>query len=138
VSESPIEQLLGALDRRDLEALMALMAPDARLLTVDGRRAEGTAGVRELLADFLATLRSSKHTVTAQWHQGDVWIAEFEGTYELPDRSKIGALPRACVLRAGADGIAELHAYGAHENQLSDRGTGEQGMRIGGRWIPPL
>ena len=117
---------------------MALIAPDCRLLVVDGRRAEGEAGVRELFTEFVATVRSTTHRVTAQWHQDDVWIAEVEASYELRDRSKISALPRACVLRVGPDGVAELHFYGAHEHQLSDHRTGEEGMRIGGRWIPPL
>jgi ketosteroid isomerase-like protein len=138
VSASPIEQLLGAIDLRDVEAATALVAPDCRMLTVDGRRAEGKSGVQELFAEFVATVRSTTHTITAQWHQEDVWIAEVEVSYELSDRSKISALPRACVLREGPDGVAELHFYGAHERPLSDHGSGEEGMRIGGRWIPPL
>jgi ketosteroid isomerase-like protein len=138
VSESPIEQLLGAIDKRDVEGAMALMAPHCRLLVADGRRAEGAAGVRALLTDFVATVRSTTHSITAQWHEGDVWIAEVEASYELRDWLKISALPRACVLREGPDGVAELHVYGAHERQLSDQGTEAEGMRIGGRWIPPL
>jgi ketosteroid isomerase-like protein len=138
VSESPIEQLLEAIDKRDVEASMGLMAPDCRLLAVDGRRAEGEAAVRELLSDFVASVRSTTHTIIAQWHQDDVWIAEFEVNYELTDRMKMSAVPRACVLRQGPAGVAELHFYGAHERPLSDHRTGEEGMRVGGRWIPPL
>jgi ketosteroid isomerase-like protein len=138
MSESPIDQLFGAIDKRDVEGAMALMAPDCRLLAVDGRRAEGEAGVRALLTDFVATTRSTTHRITAQWHQDDVWIAEVEASYELIDRVKMSALRRACVLREGPDGVAELHFYGAHERQLSEHRTGDEGMRIGGRWIPPL
>src|SRR2546428_11551061 len=138
MSESPIEQLLGAIDKRDVEGAMALMAPNCRLLAVDGRRAEGEAGVRALLTDFVATVRSTTHRITAQWHQDDVWIAEVEATYELTDRLRIGALPRAFVLRDGPDGFVELHVYGAHERQLTEHRTGDEGMRIGGQWIPPL
>src|SRR5438552_1222430 len=117
---------------------MGLIAPNCRMLVVDGRRAEGDAGVRELFTDFVATVRSSTHRDTAQWHQDDVWIAEIEANYELRDWLKISALPRACVLREGPDGVAELHFYGARERQLSDHRTGDEGMRIGGRWLPPL
>jgi len=138
MTESPIEQLLGAIDKRDVEAAMVLIAPDCEMLAVDGRRAKGAAGVRALLTDFVATVRSVTHTVTAQWHQGDFWIAEFEASYELVDRSKISALPRACVLREGPDGVAELRTYGARERQLSDQLTRDEGILIGGRWIPPL
>ncbi len=85
MSASPIEQLLGAIDKRDVDAAMALMAPNCRLLAVDGRSAEGGAEVRALLTDFVTTVRSTTHTVTAQWHQDDVWIAEVEASYELMD-----------------------------------------------------
>src|SRR5437588_2412326 len=103
---SPIEQLLEAVDRRDLEGVTALLAPGARLLCADGRRAVGVDAVRELLTDFLDTLRSSAHHITAQWHLGDVWIAEVDASYELEDWLRLDALPRAFVLHQGQDGIA--------------------------------
>jgi len=121
----------------DGEAAIALMAPNCQMLAVDGRRAEGTAAVRELLSDFLATILQTTHRISGQWHQDDVWIAEVEATYELKDRLRISR-PRAFVLRNGPDGFVELHVYGAHERLLADHRTGEEGMRIGGQWIPPL
>ena len=138
VDESPIAELLVAVDKLDAEAATALFARDGRLLTVDGRRADGIEAVRELLADFLADLRSTSHRTTAQWHQGDVWIAEVEATYELQDWLQTSPLPRALVLRHGPDGIADLRVYGAHERQLADHRTGEEGMWVRSRWIPPL
>ncbi len=137
MTESPIDQLLGALDALDVEAAVALMAPDCQMLSVDGRRTEGTAAVRELLSDFLAEILHTTHRISAQWHQDDVWIAEVEATYELKDRVRIKR-PRAFVLRDGPDGFVELHVYGAHERPLADHRTGEEGMRLGGQWIPPL
>jgi SnoaL-like domain len=137
VDDSPIARLLGAVDRLDVEATVALFARDARVMTVDGRRAEGIEAVRELLADFLPALRSTAHRITAQWQEQDVWIAEVEAAYELKDWLRL-TLPRALVLRDGPDGFAELRVYGAHERPLEDRASGEEGMRIGGRWIPPL
>jgi hypothetical protein len=138
MSASPVEQLLGAIDRRDVDAVMALSAPDVRLLTVDGRRAHGTDAVRELLTKFLGQLRSSTHRITAQWHVDDVWIAEVDVSYELQDWLRLEGLPRVFVARMGSGGIADLRAYGAHEHPLSDHRTGEDGMWIGNRWIPPL
>jgi uncharacterized protein (TIGR02246 family) len=138
VSESPIAQFLDAVNRLDVDAVMALIAPDCRFLTADGRRAEGAEAVRELMTGFFATVRSALHVITAQWHQDDVWIAEVEGTYELKDLMNTGALPRAFVLREGPDGIAALHVYGARERSLTDHHTGAEGMMIGGRWMPPL
>lgn len=137
MTESPIDHLLGAFEELDVEAAIALMTPGCRLLAVDGQRAEGTEAVRELLTSFVAKLHSLTHQVTAQWHQDDVWIAEVEATYELKDRLKI-KLRRAFVLRDGPDGFVDLHVYGAHERPFPDHDTGAQGMRLGGRWIPPL
>jgi hypothetical protein len=138
VSESPIQQLLGALDNLDLEAVLALVAPNGRLLTADGRRAEGSDAVRELLAEFLGSVRSTSHRITAQWHQDDVWIAEVEADYDLKDWLRMDGLPRAFVLHEGPDGIADLHVYGAHERPLTEHRTGDEGMWVGERWIPPL
>jgi hypothetical protein len=136
--ESPIEQLLQALDGLDVEAVISHMAPDGRFLTADGHRAEGTQAIREVLVAFLAGLRSMTHRITAQWHQDDAWIAEVEADYELRDWLQLKSLPRAFILRQGPDGITELNVYGAHEHPLSEHRTGDAGMWIGERWIPPL
>jgi hypothetical protein len=138
VNDSPIGQLLRAMDELDVNAAMSLMAPDVRFLAVDGRRGEGADAVRKLVTDFVSTLRSTSHRVTAQWHEDDVWIAEVEGSYELRDWLQLNALPRAFVLRTGPDGIRDFRVYGAHEQPLTDHRTGEEGMWIGGRWVPPL
>ncbi len=138
MSESPIDQVLGAVDKLDADAVIALLAPDARFLAVDGRRAEGTQATRELLGGFFGKLRSTSHEVTARWNEDNVWIAELEATYEMRDWLRIGPLPRAIVLRDGPEGIADVRMYGAHEHPLEEHRTGEEGLWIGGRWVPPL
>jgi SnoaL-like domain len=138
MTDSPIERFIDAIDRLDLDGAMALMAPDARVLVVDGSRAQGTDGVRQLLSEFLVQLRSAKHRITAQWHQDDAWIAEVDSSYELRDWLQLNGLPRAFILRSGPDGISELSVYGAHEHPFSDEPTGEEGWFVGGRWVPPL
>jgi hypothetical protein len=138
MSESPIEQLLAACDKRDADLVMALCAPDIRFRTADGRHAEGTQAVRELLASFLSTLRSTHHRLLTQWHIGEMWIAEVEADYELEDWLQLKALPRAFFLRASAEGIAELRVYGAHERPLTEHDRGEEGTWIGGRPMLPL
>jgi hypothetical protein len=138
VDASPIARLLVALDRLDIDAAMAMFAPDGRLLTVDGQRAEGIDAVRDLLTAFLANLRSTAHRITAHWHEGDVWIAEVLADYELQDWLKITARPRAFILRDGPDGIVDLRVYGAHEQSFAERPNPEAGTWMGDRWIPPL
>ena len=135
---SPIVELLAAVDKLDVEAATALFARDASLLMADGQRADGIEAVRELLTAFLAGLRSTTHRITAQWHEGNAWIAEVEATYELQDWLQTTPLPRALVLRQGPEGIADLRVYGAHERALADHPTGGLATFIRGRWIPPL
>lgn len=138
MAESPLEQLLAAIDALDIEAVMALVGSEPRALAADGRRAAGAGEVRELVAELLGALRATTHRVTAAWHVDDVWIAEVEADYELRDFLKLKALPRVFIVRAGEGGIAELRVYGAHEHPLTEHRTGEEGMWIGTRWIPPL
>ncbi len=117
---------------------MALIAPDCRMMVVDGRRVEGAEAVRELFTEFLGELRSTTHRIIAEWHLDDVWIAEVEATYELTDMVRLGVRPRAFVAHEGPDGLVELHAYGAHERPLSAHEGGDGELRLGGQWIPPL
>ena len=139
MDDSPLAKFLAAVDTLDHDAVIAQFAPDARLLTADGRHAKGINGVRELMSEFLGELRTTTHRITAQWHQDNVWIAEVDATYELTDWMETGTLPRAFVMRAGSGGqVADLRVYGAHERRLSDHRTGEEGMWVGERWIPPL
>jgi hypothetical protein len=138
MKDSPIEKLMEALDRLDVEGLLALMAPDGKLLTADGQRAEGRDAVREVLSGFVAGLRSTSYRVITQWHQDNVWIAEVEVSYELRDWLRLNAIPRAFFVYDGPDGIADMHVYGAHERPITEHRTGEAGMRLGGTWVPPL
>jgi SnoaL-like domain len=137
VEQSPLVELLGAIDKLDVEAAMALCAPDCTFMTVDGRHAEGRPAVTRLLTDFLSVLRSTRHEITAQWHQDEMWFAEALASYELRDWLRLERLRRAFFVRAGADGIREVRVYGANERQLSDRSHHEP-IRIGGRPILPL
>ena len=136
---SPLDAFLRAVDDLDAEAVMALMAPDCRLLTADGRRAVGTEAVRALIGDCLATLYSSTHRVTAEWHVDGVWIAEVDASYEFrEDRLRIGNLPRAFVARGGGPGrLGDVRVYGAHESRLDDDQS-EQGLMFAGHWLPAL
>jgi hypothetical protein len=138
VNGSPVTQLLEAIDKLDLDAVMALASPDCRLMTVDGRRAEGAAQMRQLLGAFLSSLRSTSHRVTAEWHVDDVWIGEVEASYELRDWLQMTGLPRVFVLRDGPDGLLDVRVYGARERPLTNHRTGDEPTRVGGRWIAPL
>ena len=135
MSQSPIEQLLAALDGLDVDRAAALLAPDIRMVLADGRRAVGAAEVRDLMSSFIGQVRATSHRITAQWHQADTWIAEVQSSYELPDHLRLGSIPRAFVVQASDAGITDLRVYGAHEQGLADQGSDR-----GGIWVrlPPL
>jgi SnoaL-like domain len=138
VEGSPVTQLLAAIDRLDVDAALALAAPDCRLLTVDGRRAQGAEEVRQLLRAFMSSLRSTAHRITSEWHVDDVWIAEVEASYELRDWLQMNDLPRVFVLRGSPNGLVDIRVYGARERPLDDHRTGDEPMRVGGRPLLPL
>jgi hypothetical protein len=138
VEASPLTQWLEAMDRRDADGALALMAPSVAVLLADGRRAHDRDEAAQVLRRFVAAVRWMTHEVTAQWHVDDVWIAEATATYELTDYYRTAALPRVYIVRADADGITDVRAYGAHEHPLTEHRTGEEGMWVGGRWVPPL
>lgn len=137
MSASPLEEFLAAVDTLDPDAVHALLAPECRFRLADGRSAEGPEPVRDLLKVFLGTLRGTVHTITEQWHVDDVWIAEVRARYDLRDHLQL-TLPRAFIVRHRPEGITELRAYGAHERPLTEHRTGDEGMWVGERWIPPL
>jgi hypothetical protein len=138
VEESPIQQLLSAVDRLDVEGTIALLTPDCQLLSVDGRRASGLVQIRELLSQFYADLRTTSHKVVAEWQNGDTWIAELDAAYELRNWLRIEGVPRAVFLRQASEGIGDVRFYGAHEQPIAEAGVDPEMMRLGGRWIPPL
>lgn len=138
MSDSPIQRLVDAMDRLDVDALVGLFAPSGKLMTADGRRAEGHDALRGLLAEFFGELRSTTHRVTEEWNQGNVWIAEIDASYELRDWLRLNDLPRVFIARAGSEGVEDLRVYGAHEHPIAEHRTGEEGMWVGRRWIPPL
>ena len=138
MEQSPLVDFLAAIDKLDIDQAMALCASDCRLMTVDGRHAEGRQATRDLLDEFLGQVRSTTHRITAQWHEDDVWFAEVLADYELKDWLKVEGLPRAFVIRTGGEGICDLRVYGANERKLIDHQSGEEPFRIGGRLVLPL
>jgi hypothetical protein len=139
VTSSPVEQIVAAVDRLDIEAAMGLFAPDPELLVADGRRARGHDAVHALLAEFFSALRMTVHRITAEWQLDGVVIAELDADYELRDSLLLQHLPRALIVRASDEGITSLHAYGAHERPLvPEHRAGDEGFMVGGRWVPPL
>lgn len=136
IERSPLEDLLDAVDRLDLDGMVALLQPDCRMRLADGREGTGRQEVTELLRAFFGTLRATSHKIVTEWHQGDDWIAEVEATYESLDRLLLKDLPRAVFLHTDHDGISSARFYGAHEPPLTARH--DEPLRVGGRWILPL
>lgn len=139
MADSPIAQVLQAIDELDVDASVSLFTDDGRMAATDGRVAKGISEIRGLLGDFLGELRDTEHRVTSQWHvDEEVWIAEVEATYELHNQVRIGPLPRAFVLRDSSRGIVDLRVYGSHEGSLAAMAAEPPGIRVSGHWLPAI
>jgi hypothetical protein len=138
VPGSPLSKVLDTLDTLDVDSVIALFAPDGQLLRTDGRLADGVDEVRKSVADFVAPLRSTTHSVKAEWHPEDgVWIAELDATYELKDGERHTPYQRVAILRTGENGITALHFYGTHEVPLTSHRPYQE-VRAGSHWLPTL
>jgi hypothetical protein len=139
VPETPLQAVLRALDALDLDAAVALFAPEGSLETLFGQRAEGRDRVRAMLGTFFAGLRATHRELTSEWNpEPDVWVGELSAAYELSDRSRRGPYRRALVLRCGEEGFQEMRLYGAHELPLSESGRAFAEVRGADGWMPTL
>lgn len=139
MADSPMRAVLSAMDALDLDALMALFAPDIRLGMAFGGDAVGLEQVRGELGWFFSELRSARHDVGSTWNpEPGVWISEMSATYELKDFSERGPYRRAMILRAGDGGIRELRMYGEHEPPLPETGRPYNEVRGPRGWLPTL
>lgn len=139
MSDSPLDAALHAIDELDLDSLISGFAPAAKLTTVFGEAVDGREAARAVFGGFFTGLRATAHVIAHQWNpEPGVWIAEMSATYELTDFSRRGPYRRAMILRAGDDGIEELHIYGAHELQLTADGGAYQEVRGPHGWLPTL
>lgn len=137
--ESPVADVLAAIDALDIDAFTSMFAPVGKLMTADGRVANDRAQVQHLIREFVSDLRATTHRVTAEWHpEPDLWIAELDATYELNNYAQLGPYPRAMFLRKAPDGIHDLRFYGLHERPLTDSTRAYQEVYGGGRWLPTL
>jgi hypothetical protein len=134
-----MEVFLRAVDARDIEAMMSLLAPHVTVTTAFGESAEGIDDVRRVLGEFLRELRATHHDVSSEWNpEPGVWIAEMSATYELSDFSRRGPYERVIIIRAGDHGIEQLRIYGAHELPLPQAGRSYSEVEGPHGWLATL
>ena len=139
MGESPIRVFIDAIDKLDLEPVIALFAPDGRFTTAFGTEAVGLEQVRGELSKFLSELRATEHQITAEWNpEPGTWIAETTATYELTDFSRRGPYKRAIFARSALGLIEHLTIYGAHELPLPEAERAYTNVRGPHGWMPTL
>lgn len=141
--DSPLDSFLRAFDRLDADACAALFAEQGRLRYVDGHVDEGLVAVRKRLREYFADLHSATHTLRGHWHEERVWINEVEARYVLADQSSLGPVSKVLVVRMAPAGIEDLRVYAAvepsfHEATNRHERERDRGMKVDGRWLPPL
>jgi hypothetical protein len=139
MSGSPIQAFVGAVDRLDLQEVISLFGPDARLITAFTESQPGLEGVTVELSKFLGELRATEHEISAEWNpEPGTWVAEMTATYELTDHSRRGPYKRAIILREANGLIEQLTIYGTHELPLSEAGRPYTEVRGPHGWLPTL
>lgn len=105
--EEAVQAFFDAFNRGNLEAVIALYEPKAKLVTQPGQIAEGHAAIREALSGFLAmkpTLTPGKRVLVAA---GDIALSVVNWTLKGtgPDRAPVQMEGTTSdVLRKQADG----------------------------------
>lgn len=97
----------AAWSRHDLEAIMDMMTPDCIFETSGGpdpwgRRYEGSAAVREAIAEIFEMLADIRLTDARHFVEGDRGVSEYTMLATRPDGTRIDA--RGCDLFEFRDG----------------------------------
>ncbi len=74
-ARSVVEQLIAAINGRDLESARRLIAPDARVVTAQGRHLDAE-GLRQLVSGTYAAFSDLEITVTRWVEEGEVVVSE--------------------------------------------------------------
>jgi steroid delta-isomerase-like uncharacterized protein len=112
-----VEQLIGAMNGRDLELARRLIAEDARVITAQGRRLDAD-GLRQLVSGTYAAFSDLEITVTRWVEDGDVVVTEevmaaiHSGPFAgLEPTGRRVELPMVHVHRVAAGQIVERVTY---------------------------
>lgn len=95
--------VFAVLDAMDIDSLMALFAPDARVVFGNGEPMLGADEIRAGTTAFLNTIAGLHHSIVTQWNFADDTIAELKVTYDRNDGMQV-AIPCVTIFHTDATG----------------------------------
>ena len=95
--------VFAVLDAMDIDSIMALFAPDARVVFGNGEPMLGVDAIRTGTVAFLDTIAGLHHSIVTEWNFGDDTIAELKVTYDRKDGQQV-AIPCVTIFHTRAAG----------------------------------
>ena len=95
--------VFAVLDAMDVDSLMALFAPNARVVFGNGEPMVGIDEIRTGTIAFLQTIAGLHHSIVTEWNFGGDTIAELKVTYDRKDGQHV-AIPCATIFHTDATG----------------------------------
>lgn len=115
-----LAELFRAIGRKDIDAYLAFMTPDAVFRFGSAPGIKGHDAIRAAVADFYDTFDSLSHELDRAWSGPDTLVVEGRTTYRRHDGSRV-TVPFADVFELEGDRIA-LYAIYADIAPLYDTG----------------
>ncbi len=99
--EQTVDSFIAAVERRDLEGVLALMAPDCEYDNVPMSKAVGHEAVRGVLEMFVTTSETVQFEVLRQVASGDTVMNERVDRFELNGKKVAIAVAGVFVVEGG-------------------------------------
>ncbi len=105
-----LTDLFRAIDRKDINAYLAFMTPDAVFRFGSSPGIRGHDAIRAAVADFYDTFHALSHELDRAWAGADTLVVEGRTTYTRHDGSTV-TVPFADVFELEGDRIAHYAIY---------------------------
>jgi ketosteroid isomerase-like protein len=100
--------LFATVDSMDVAKIMALFAPNARVVFGNGQPMVGTDEIGSGITAFYDTIAGLHHGIVNEWNVGDDAIVEFKVSYDRKDGQQV-AVP--CVTIFHTDAAGKIDDY---------------------------
>lgn len=105
-----LAELFRAIDRKDIDAYLAFMTPDAVFRFGSAPGIKGHDAIRAAVADFYDSFDTLSHELDRAWAEGDTLVVEGRTTYTRHDGAQV-TVPFADVFDLQGDRISHYAVY---------------------------
>ena len=105
-----LDELFGAVDRRDLDAYLACFTEDAEYKAANIPAVYGHEAIREFGAKMIPIFEKVTHNIKTSWQQDDTIVCELDLGYHRKD-GKVVTVPCLDIIRLKDGKVKSLRAY---------------------------